>query len=323
MPLPSHRTRKFRIAAVTIGIAAGLLLVSASRLFIGLTAPSWDAPLQVTHMDCEHGICRDHPNARRTIQDATGALFEVIANAEGFRGADPPPPGEGLVVQIYGDSMIHGTGVQQDETIAVQLQTRLRAALGTDAVRVVNYGMPMTYLVSSLRIYEVWGRPGEPDVTIFQFNGGVPRPRDVHTLVQQIRSSWWMSRVFQTDLGRAMVNRVQRAWVENYRETEAIEVLRPGMELLQRDQTERGFDVVFFSFTSTYDDLDRVVAPDLRYEKVTTSLSTWEEYQRSPYIIPGDGHPNATGTAHFADAIAETVLPLLRARLAAEAATTP
>ncbi|MCB9520522.1 MAG: hypothetical protein H6699_06565 [Myxococcales bacterium] len=310
----AKRPLLFRLAALGLGLLAALAGALTLVLLSG-TGPRWDAPLLIQYMDCDHGICRHRANQRLTISDATGQMFDVVANSEGFRGDDAPPPGDGLLVEIYGDSMIHGTGVGDDDTIARNLARELRARLGTDRVYVMNYGMPMNYLVSSLATYEIWGRAHEPDVVVFEYHGGIPSPRDVNALVQQIRGSWWMSRVFENSLGRLVINRIQSASLRHFSQDAALDAVRPGLDLVATDQRDRGIEVVFFSFWNSYNQLDQLIPDGLSYSTVETSLADMNAYRASPYVIEGDGHPNASGTAFFASAIADTVEPLLRRRL--------
>ncbi|MEZ4391502.1 MAG: hypothetical protein R3A48_10435 [Polyangiales bacterium] len=309
----------FRLLAVTLGCLGALVAATAALLLSLGGGPQWDAPLMIQQMDCSHGICRDRPGSQRSVRDAAGGHFTVTANSEGFRGADPPAPGSGLVVEIFGDSMIHGTGVEDDHTIARRLELALRRRLGTEAVYAINYGMPMNYLVSSLATYERWGRTHAPDVVVLTYHGGIPSPRDVNSLVQQIRGSWLMSSTFETWAGRTLINRVQSASLRHYSEREAIAALQPGFARLAADQRERGTAVVFFSFGDRYDQLARIVPRGLEYTTVTTGIGGWEGYRSSRYIIPGDGHPNALGTEFYGSAIAATLEPILRARLAARA----
>lgn len=302
----------FRLAALAFGLvlafAAAIVLLLVSDRFDG----GWGATAMVSSMDCsEGGICRHHPNEEQVLHDANGEPFTVRANSEGFRGAEPPPAEPDptrFVVQLYGDSMFHGTGVDNEDTIAAQLQEVLQARMPEREVVVMNYGMPMNYLVSALRIYETWGRRYHPDAVVFEFVATAAR--DVNDLVRQIQSSAVMRVLFRFPLGRRLINRYQNLTVIRQSDPEdEIAVVQPGFSLLASDQAERGTAVYFFAFTDEFDRLPPFVPEGLTYETIPTGLRTWTAYETSEYAIPNDRHPNPTGTRFFAERMADAIAP--------------
>lgn len=106
----------------------------------------------------------------RTIdRDANGRGFQVTINRLGFRGrlpAETKAPGV-LRVAVFGDSMVYGIGVPDGETVPARRQEQLLKALPGQRVEVLNFGIPTTFLVTSLRAYRDYGRAFRPDVVIF------------------------------------------------------------------------------------------------------------------------------------------------------------
>lgn len=244
------------------------------------------------------------------VRDGAGGTFEVTSNAIGFRGNESLPAervADTLVVQLYGDSMIHGTGVDDGDTISAQLQEDLKGRFPSLEVAVMNFGMPMNYLRSQLEIYETWGRRYHPDIVVLEYHGHVPSPRDINHRVRQIRESTLFSQLFRFSLGRRVINRYQTWAIGQYSKSEALAALRPGVELLANDQRERGVKVAVFSFVSDFTDLDEIFPPDIHLTRIDSGLKGWEGYRASPYIIAGDGHPNPKGTRMFASRIAAKV----------------
>ncbi len=307
----------FPVIALTGGTLAGFILLTAVLMLSGWGrgGAAWDTPALMKSMDCsEASICRHFPSRDMKVRDGAGGFFRVTSNSIGFRIPEPPPieRDEGsLVIQLYGDSMIHGTGVDDRDTIAMQLQSNLAARFPAREVSVMNFGMPMNYLGSQVQIYESWGRAYSPDIVVFEYHGNIPSPRDINYRVKQIRESGVAGLLFRFALGRDLINRYQTWSIGRYDRDEALDALRPGLELVDRDRRERGLHIAVFSFVSEFADLDAIFPDDLGIVRISSGLHGWDGYGASEYIIPGDGHPNPTGTQMFAEKIAEGLLPML------------
>jgi hypothetical protein len=303
------------------GLALGLLVVLAVVLSgLWKSGPSWDAPALMQYMDCSAaGICRHFPNRDHELRHGGGGTFRVRSNSIGFRGAEPPPPSRDattFLVQMFGDSMTHGTGVDDADTVAARLREALAVRFPGRPVHVMNLGMPMNYLRSQFTIYETWGRPYRPDVVVFQYNGHIPSPRDINHRVRQIRESWLASFLFRYAWGRRLLNQYQSLAVTRYSDEEALAALAPGIELLRRDREERGLTIAVFSFVSDFTGLDEIFPAELDVLRIGSGLDGWDAYRASPYVIAGDGHPNASGTRMFAERIADTLAPRLATAVA-------
>ncbi len=304
----------FRILAPLAGLMLGLVLVLAI-LFSGVwkSGASWDAPTLMQYMDCSQaGICRHYPNRDHELKHGGGGTFRVRSNSIGFRGAEPPPESrdeKSVLVQVFGDSMTHGTGVDDGDTVAARLRENLALRLPRRDVYVMNLGMPMNYLRSQFTIYETWGRPYRPDVVVFQYNGGLPSPRDINQRVRQIRDSALAGLLFRFDWGRQLINQYQSWAVTQYSEAEALEALEPGVALLKRDQHERGLTIAVFSFVSEFGGVEKIFPAELDVLRIDSGLQGWDAYRASAYVIAGDGHPNPDGTRMFAARIADALAP--------------
>jgi hypothetical protein len=84
--------------------------------------------------DAELGV-RLRPRSSMRLQFGGNPVTTVRVNSEGFRGADWPAPA-GDEVLVVGDSQVFGLGVEEGETAAARLESRLGGA------RVINGGVP-------------------------------------------------------------------------------------------------------------------------------------------------------------------------------------
>ncbi len=307
----------FPVVALTGGTIAGFVLLIAVLMLSGWGGggAAWDTPALMDFMDCsEASICRHFPSRDMQVRDGAGGFFQVTSNSIGFRNPEPPPTNRdeaSLVIQLYGDSMIHGTGVDDEDTIAMQVQSILAKRYPAREVYVMNFGMPMNYLASQVQIYKSWGRAYDPDIVVFEYHGNIPSPRDINYRVKQIRESRLAGFLFRFALGRSLINRYQTWSIGRYDRDDALDALRPGLALVDRDRRDRGLRIAVFSFVSEFGDLDAIFPNDIEVVRIGSGLHGWDGYGASEYIIQGDGHPNPTGTRMFAEKIAQGLLPIL------------
>lgn len=313
-----RRQSTFAVLAIAGGLLLGLLIV-VGVIISGLwnTGHSWDVPTVMHHMDCSQaGICRYFPGQSHTMRRGGGGAFQVRTNSIGFRGAEPPRherSPDAVVIQLYGDSMMHGAGVDDGDTIAAILQTELASRLGGREIHVMNFAMPMNYLASQFIIYEHWGRHYRPDIAVFQYNGHVPSPVDINHRMRQIRDSPLASYLMQFELGRRLINQFQSLFVTTFAERAALSALEPGVTQLRKDRAEWGLRIAVFSFVSEFAALEKIFPPEMEVARIESGLRGWDDYRNSFYFIPGDGHPNPAGTSSFAVRLADALIPLLAA----------
>jgi hypothetical protein len=132
----SAPSRWRRVVKQGIRLASGLAvgLVIAEIAFYSRDGGAFPH-LNVYVEDADRGV-RLRPGATEKISFSKNPITDVRINAEGYRGADWPPPAPDEVV-VVGDSQVFGLGVQEGETFSAVLQTALG---GKSLVR--NLGVP-------------------------------------------------------------------------------------------------------------------------------------------------------------------------------------
>ncbi|MBW2968463.1 SGNH/GDSL hydrolase family protein, partial [Candidatus Woesearchaeota archaeon] len=90
-------------------------------------------------------------------------------NSLGFRGTEIDPENEGRRIIMIGDSFTFGVGVQDNETMAAQLQARLSKIKGPHLMKdaeVINLGEPGYGVSQMIAKYRKKGADLEPDTVI-------------------------------------------------------------------------------------------------------------------------------------------------------------
>lgn len=290
---------------VVLGLAA-LVAIKVSA------TGSWEASAHLASFDCSCcELCRGEPGVM-VDHDALGQPFTVQFNEMGYRGLDPGPQTGAradLEVQLYGDSMIYGIGLQPEQTIARCLKRQMEADPALGPTRVVNFGMPMNYLVSNLNTYEHFGRQRRPDIVVFAYAAYSASTFDINARATQMRAtslSRWLSRRAS---GQWLLQTWQRLVHLPGGTPGERAALRAKMGRLLADQRERGTRVVFYSFFDDFEGLDDIVPEGLTHLRLSSHMSL-DAYRRSHLIIAGDGHPDAAGAEFFAQQIFEGLRPL-------------
>ena len=294
------------------GLAALVVLAIAQVLYIAFVVPEdqWHAELRLADYDCHRGrVCTFKPHIDRVNTDANGARYRVTTNGEGLRGRDHPVEKSDPAtyrIAVFGSSPVFGLGVNDDETLPVQLARALAAELPAAKLEVMNFGLPETYLLSEIDAYEAIGRAYRPDLVVFVQPEAV-RIRDMNWRVLQIHGSPFMQWLLKYSWGRRLVNRYQNAamrvpgWVV---ERVTPDLVRARMQVFLDDQRARGTDLLFYQFWGDFDAITNVIPDGLRYGKASEGAS-WEEFLRSELVIPRDGHPNAAGHRYYGARLSE------------------
>ncbi len=127
---PKRRRIAMGAAKALAGLAVGLAV--AEGAFCVRSGGAFPH-LNVYMPDAELGV-RLQPGATERVKFGPNPMTHVRVNAQGFRGADWPPPGEGEVL-VVGDSQVFGLGVEEGETMSAALEKVL-------GKRVLNAGVP-------------------------------------------------------------------------------------------------------------------------------------------------------------------------------------
>lgn len=98
-----------------------------------------------------------------------GARYQV--NSLGFRGDELPPikPANEKRIVWLGDSVVFGIGVNNDETLAANVERMANARGGETLYRVLNLGVPSYNTEQELIQFESLGLDLEPDAVILLF----------------------------------------------------------------------------------------------------------------------------------------------------------
>lgn len=313
-PAPAPELSLGKKVLFTTVVSLGALILGVALLRMTVLRPggrTWQAAVMMEQLDCSvGGICRRRPGTL-TERDATGNERLIRINSIGFRGPEPLPDTPGrLTAQVYGDSMVFGTGVEDDETLPAALAAALSEGSPGIEAHGANFGLPMNYLRSNLLAYEHFGRQYRPDVVIFCWTGSAVNPRDMNHRVEGINDSALLSWLSRRSWGLGVVNFLQISSHRLYTTGGALRHLRELARPLLEDQRAHGTRVyVHHWWAGTNDDPNaRRWHPEaLEVTQVPSELSL-QAYRESAYCIPGDGHPTPEGHRYYARRIAEVVL---------------
>ncbi|MCB9727511.1 MAG: hypothetical protein H6746_03390 [Deltaproteobacteria bacterium] len=247
-------------------------------------------------VDCTQEPARLHAGARFSV-DARGAEpgYTVEVNALGMRGPERDPSRPAIL--LVGDSFMHGTALQQPDTIAASLEREL------PGYQVLNAGIEGDNLSGALERARAWLPIVQPVALVIGLysNDGthgsttalceVPaccRREVAWHLIDGIESRAALEAAPDTAWLRAMM---QRSW-----------------DPLARALADRGIPTVVYVYRGPPPGLDlhwfqRDDAP------VTVLQGTCSEPEH--YFILGQTHPNATGTACMAGELAKALRPSL------------
>ncbi|ACY13990.1 alginate O-acetyltransferase AlgX-related protein [Haliangium ochraceum] len=113
---PRGRRILWRTTQVVLGLLAGLALAELGFWWRDQGA---FPHVNVYLPDAELGA-RLEPGAEQGFKLRDNPLTHIRINADGYRGAELPPPAEDEIL-VVGDSQVFGLGVEQDETFSAQL----------------------------------------------------------------------------------------------------------------------------------------------------------------------------------------------------------
>jgi hypothetical protein len=294
------------------GVLAGVVVVLWFRC-----EDRWHAELAFEDYACDPvGVCPMRPKIKRSSADATGHLYRFTTNTAGFRGPEWPAPGPHsgtFRIAVLGSSPVFGLGVEDGETLPAQLPARLSELVPERRVEVLNLGLPENYLASQLVTYARYVRPLEPDLVVF-VQAELRQTRDMNARLRQLDESPVLRALLASAWTRPLVNRIQyfsMSWNKHH-EDEAARLLPGRFRPLVEDQAKRDLRLWFFHFAGELKADAGLIPTGLRYGRSQSGLD-WNTYAGGPFALPGDGHPNADGQAHFADMLAAQLAPVVGA----------
>ena len=316
-PTPARRGVRWGRRTVR-GLAWGVFLVAAlDRTFVPARA-RWNAVLARNMFDLSAPhVCRLMPETPPYALDANNVRHSVRVNRQGFRGRDfvlARARPDDLRVAIFGDSLVFGIGVDQHQTLAVQLEAALRAELPGRGVEVMNFGVPCTTIVTAASNALHAALPYQPDAMVFSMSTNLA-PFDICARLRQIERSrvlrWMITWPRGIELVNSLQQRVFSLGVEEAAQSRTLAALTELVPVQRRE----GFVLAFFQFWNGpgLDETLRSVRPpelDVLTVRDGTDFATYTQR----WAIPGDGHPTVEGQRHYAGMLARALAPRLRAR---------
>lgn len=297
--LPRWKRYLFSTVVTLVAVVVSVVSVVAFRSRGGV---HWGAGVQMDYYDCSaEGFCRLQKNTTIRERDVNGNYNEIAINSLGFRGPDPVPDTEDIFsVQVYGDSMVFGTGVADGKNLPRHLERALEEVTGS--AQVTNFGLPMNYLRSNLLVYEEFGEPYDPDLLVFAWSGATGNPRDMNFRLKQIQNSPVLSWLTERPWGLWLVNEWQVSTHYLYSDAAAKSLLHRLSQPLIDAQQERGVQVIVFSWWSDVRPPEDLFPEELDVTYLASDI-TFDDYRASDYCIQGDGHPTPEGHAYFASVV--------------------
>jgi lysophospholipase L1-like esterase len=158
-PKTFRRTWLPRMAMVLFGSLVGVVLA--------------DAVVGTLFHTSQRHLLRMPPNVAYR-HHSTEFDYVFHTNSRGLRGSEIPlaKPPDAFRIAVVGDSFVAGFGVPDNETMTVHLERSLSQSpkpSGGENVQVINLGRSGTSTVRELDLYELLGRPYQPDVVILVY----------------------------------------------------------------------------------------------------------------------------------------------------------
>lgn len=347
---PAARGSRLRPGPALAALLAASLLVSLAiaeavvRMRYPVLTPYRDFAPGIYVEDPERGWA-SLPNYRGTYH----SFFEdqaVVTNSLGFRGPEPPADAASADLRVLslGDSNTFGRGVGETETHPIQLEAELRRR-GATAV-VWNSGVCGYDTAQALATLRRFGPALRPNVVTLGWLendlGGsreagfrviegylVERPEDVALVRERLRGSLWdASYLLRLVDIRLKIHRAHRRMLER-----RAEPTQPAEALLERNLAEvrdvvreahalgaRPIVIVYVGQESIVhgERTDTVAQVEAALERDgIETVSTYElfradleAHERDLFVLRDRGHPNGTGHALTALAVADRLVPL-------------
>ncbi len=290
---PGRRARPWERLSVVL---PALCLLPAGAFLLSLQA---EPPPTARSLDCSDGLPRMQPGVtiEASPQGAEPA-YTVHTNALGLRG--PERDATRPAILMVGDSFVHGSAVQDDQTIPAQLERRL------SGYQVLNAGIEGDNLTGALSRARLWLSRVEPAalvIGIYTNDGTHGSSTALCELPPCCRREVAWHLIDRLESADQRDNPPDPAWLKSAvaREWGALaEALRA-----------RDIPVVFYVFRRLPRDLELgwLTAPGVRSTDLMGGCVS-----DADYFDANSSHPNPHGTACMADEIAASLSPLLAPR---------
>lgn len=327
--------RRFRWAAVALGLAVALAAAEGALRVTGAGAP---APRR--H---EYNFLRREGDAFWVFDLAKppshvwdgdpygtlppGARMTYPIDACGLRG--PPPDPARPKALVVGDSFTFGEGVAYEDTFCARLETAL-ASVASPPPQALNAGVPGYGTIEQAARLPHWLEQFRPRAVVLVFVPNDPIPLDDAFATDDLLGSraeepgLRLARLVRGVLGRSAADERAEAWYRSYyfgERAERWQAAREALGAMQRlaKGSEARFGVVLFPL------LHRLA--ERPFERIHAAVSAEcasrgipfldlagalaEEDERALWVHPSDHHPNARAHAIAARAMAPFVASLL------------
>ncbi len=287
-------SKKLALISELLGIALFLLAIMSPRLSDVLN------PVCETKKN-RHFDLAMNPNLDMVFS-AENYLpeYRVTTNSMGFRDVEWPGSEDGKKrIMLVGDSFIFGSGVQQDELLARQLERELKDHQRN--VRVYNVGQPGWNLAQEVEAIQSLADILHPDLILISHLPG--------------NDLWPVDPLFNHSINNkfdfeAAINlRKQQVAQWHEREYELPELLDPylrTLEILRRWAENRPIDVFLYTHGPTPYHLEPV---ESSLNVFVRCFPDWQNDEDNFYV--NDGHPTPLGNRFLAELLAPFVIELL------------
>ncbi len=249
-------------------------------------------------LDCSDGLPRMQPGAViEASPQGPEPAYTARINSLGLRGAPRDPSRQAIL--MVGDSFVHGSAVEDDQTIPAQLERRL------GGYQVLNAGIEGDNLAGALSRARGWLTRVEPAAVIIGIYSNDSTHGSSTALCRlppccRREVAWHL--IDRLESADQRDNPPDPAWLR--------EVLAREWGALADALRARDIPVLFYVFRRPPQDLELVwlSAPGVRSLALAGGCVSEADYFGS------GSHPNPHGTACMADEIAASLRPLLAPR---------
>jgi hypothetical protein len=235
-----------------------------------------------------------------------GWPYTISVNAHGYRGRAFDPTSQAPTVIVLGDSIAMGMGVDDDETFASVLESRLRGG-----AQVLNWGVLGYNTIEAVEIFKRRVDGYDPEVVVLAFhpNDRMPLMIDYATVLPWTKRSITVATVFEVLRMRAL---------EDWGATpELADAACGALDELVELTAALGAKLLVFQVYCAWDADSRGFTRQFldRADRLgATSIHLDPRFCDSErYWIPKDEHPNPLGHEYLAEELRHHIQPMFAA----------